>query len=200
MATRRITSTGQLSTRNPGWSWFYYDAVSEAGRQCGLLVPTSMAGLVFKGMPFDSERDLEYNPTLGAEILTVRRGASLEEDPVLPPDPERGWGDPDGITALEPPAPVAAAGMSQPEHGTRGQAHRRQQAEANPQGIPADLLETLDLLGRSYNYLRLKIGAQDPPRSDHARAMAITAVISKTRQTGVGLNDPVFGPDGQGTP
>lgn len=180
MDTLHLTSLPRISSRNPGYVWVYYSDTTPEGRACGALVPAWCSSRLFKGMEFQRSQ-LSYDEQLGSEVLALPEPSPLPEEPSLPPELGRGWGDADSITALNPAKTVArSTGVS----GTRGPAHRKALAAADGGGIPADLLQLLETVSRSYSYVRTRIGATDPARSDHARALAITALIAYTREQG----------------
>lgn len=183
MDTLHVTSIPRASGRNPGYAWFYYSDTTADGRACGAIVPLYCINSIHKGMQFDRSQ-LAYDEELGSEVLALDKQSPLPEEPSLPPDPERGWCDPDGITAT---GSAPSVGRTTGVYGTRGPAHRKELAKAEGAGIPVGLLGLLDTASRSYNYVRTKIGATDPPRADHARALAITALIAYTREQGASI-------------
>jgi hypothetical protein len=140
-------------------------------------------------MEFDRSQ-LTYDEQLGSEVLALLEQPPLQKEPSQPPFPERGWADADGITATAPAQTVARSASL---NGTRGPAHRKAAAATESVRIPADLLQLLETAACSYNYVRIRIGATDPARSDHARALAITALIAYTRQHGAQIpgDEPV---------
>lgn len=185
-----ITSAPRLSARNPGYAWFYYSDTTTDGRACGALVPAYCVRSIYKGMEFDRSQ-LSFDERLSSEVLALDEQPSLPEEPSLPPDSERGWGDADHIATVEP---APSMGRTSSVYGTRGPAHRKELAKADPANIPAGLVRLLETAARSYSYVRVRIGATDPARSDHARALAITALIAYTREQGATI------PSGDGEP
>jgi hypothetical protein len=184
MDTLHLTSPPRASARNPGYVWVYYSDVTADGRACGALVPAYCASRLYKDMEFRRDQ-LSYNEQLRSEVLALDEQSPLPEEPSLPPHPERGWGDADNITATcTTPTMARPSGLT----GTRGPAHRKEAARIDGSGIPADLLQLLETASRSYSYVRTRIGATDPARSDHARALAITALIAYTREQGATIS------------
>lgn len=190
MAIRTVISEPRLSTKTPDFLWFYYDERRDT-RQCGALVPKCLQDLIHVGTTIDTN-NLSYDHTLGASVLRLDFDQAPAHDLSLPPDPERGWRDPDHLTALDSGPALSRPAPDAGQRGMRGDAYRKQLA-AQGGALPVGLLGMLDHMSRSYLYLRTRIGATDPPRSDHARAMAITAAIAWSRENGLG--DPKGGPE-----
>jgi hypothetical protein len=181
METLHATSEPRRSNKNPNYWWFYYSEATPDGRAKGALLHAKHRDCIQKGTAFDRSQ-LLYDQELGFEVLTLEDQFEVPEEPALPPDADHGWGDPDNITAVRTATRVASRTVT---NGTRGPAHRKQAAAMAGQTLPLDLLKSLSLCADSYKYVCARIGATDPPKSDHARALTITVLIAWMREQGV---------------
>lgn len=94
-----VTSDARPSIRHEGWYYAYYDKASATGRACAIIFPEAIKDLVRRGFQFH-DYDVHWDDTLRASVLQLDFAEAPDtEGPSLPPDPEPGWGDVDGLPA-----------------------------------------------------------------------------------------------------
>jgi hypothetical protein len=187
MAVRLATSDPKPSTRTPDYDFFYFNKQTPAGTECVALLHRSLRGLVRKGFAFDDSA-LRFDADLKGSVLELDFDQSPLHDPALPPHPEAGWGDPDHLAALHPaepePHPVALAAATPSTHvplipraGLRPAAARRHAADSEETKIPVELLLSLEISARAYNYMATRIGVTSKPTCQEVRSLVITNLI-----------------------
>lgn len=198
MALHTITSAPRPSVRHHGWHFAYYDRVAPTGRQCVVTFPASIADTIRPGFQFDEATSVRWDDALKASVLCLDFDEleSLAE-PSLPPDPESGWGDPDGLPASPPlinSAGEQAAPADSVQHPRRGPAHRRavaQQAVEQGAQLPAAYLKINLEVSRSFLLQLRLIGSavSEQRRADVAQKLCAIASIPYYRQAGIELSE-----------
>lgn len=215
MAIHTITSDPRPSPRHPGYWYSYYDKTTEAGRACAVSIVASVAPYIKTGHKFD-EASIRWDDALRTSVLDLDfHEQPPVEEPSLPPDPESGWGDPDGVpaTPLQPvQAPVfAGAGASgsghalpsASDHGAptanghrpmRGPAYRRDQAQQLADvgaQLPAAYLKINHQVARSFLVQLALIGnaVGEQHKANIAQKLCAIASIPYFRQVGINLNE-----------
>lgn len=192
MAIYRFTSDPKRSTKLHGWYYAYYNKPTPRGGECVALFPPVLLGIVKKGFAFD-ESNIHWDDTLKGSVLSLDfNGLGEVGDPSLPPDPETGWADPDGL----PPTPAANVRQlhtEPPRAGVRPAAlRRREAAELNPDTskLPAALAKTGIEIGRLFlmEYALLS-SIPESSRALIAQKLATTAAITYYRSAGVNLTE-----------
>lgn len=192
MAIHQFTSDPKPSTRVTGWYYAYFNKPTARGGECVALFPPALLGIVKKGFAFD-ESNILWDDTLKASVLALDFDG-LEEvgEPSLPPDPETGWADPDGL----PPAPVTNVRHlhgEPPRAGVRPAALRRREAiqqAASGDQLPAAFLKINLEVSRAFllQYSLLSsIG--EARRADVAQKLTAIAAIPYYRQAGIELSE-----------
>lgn len=164
-----ITSPPRLSSRHPGYLWAYIDQQTAEGRACGICIPIGTN--INKGDRVKSEF-IRFDSNLGASFLMVGDQQPATENPVVPDLPPAGW--------AADPHPAGPSSFRPGQYGMRGRSFRRQHlAEANTvaASLPDDFVHQLDLATRGYLYIAKRIGADETPRPDIAKSLAITVLI-----------------------
>lgn len=216
MAIRTITSDPKPSPRHVGYYYAYYDKTTDAGRACAVSIVASAAPYVKVGYQFDDETNVHWNDALRTSVLSVDFDDQPPmEEPSLPPDPESGWGDPDGVpaTPLQPAqVPVfAGAGASGNGHALpglnghgaaaasghrpmRAPAYRRDQAQQLADlgaQLPAAYLKINHQVARSFLVQLALIGnaVGEQHKANIAQKLCAIASIPYFRQVGINLNE-----------
>lgn len=178
MAPRLITSEPRPSIRHPKWHYCYYNQKTAAGRDCVVVIPNSLIGVVRRGFAFDDETDLHWDDNLKATVLSVDFDAPASEHPSQPPNRDIGWADPDTADSI----------------GTADPAALRQFAAAQglipePPTLDPALETILEQLCLAYSYASKRLGCNERPRAMEIQKLLVTAAIPWIKATGVKLSD-----------
>lgn len=206
MAVRQITSDPKPSTRIAGWWYAYYNKPTPQGGECTVIFTDAIKDLVRRGLCFD-ESCVTYDNALRASVLNLDFAEPQNlEGPALPPDPEAGWADPDGLPPSPPPKPQPEAaeqgncgvipmeaGVSVLRAGTRPPATRRREAsQLAVQGcqLPAAALRINMEVNRSFQLqYALLSNVGEARRADVAQKLCAIASIPYYRQVGIELTE-----------
>jgi hypothetical protein len=172
---RTITSDPKPSHRTPGYLYAYYDATTRSGKDCVVVFPSSMRGVVRAGYTFRDDQ-VSWDDAIGASVLACDF-SQAPDDPALPPS-ELGWCDPDHFPPAEPPAHHAPQAM-------RPATHRRQQAAELGSALPVELLEQAKTISSLYRTIATLIGVSEPARAMEAKSLAITLMIPYLKKQGI---------------
>lgn len=196
MAVRSITSDPKPSTKIPGWFYAYFNKATASGGECACVFPPAIKDIVKRGFTFD-DGILRYDESLRASVLELDFSEpSTDGEPQLPPDPDLGWADPDGL----PPEPAPISGPPQPAQpfpaaaGTRPAATRRREAaQAAIEGsqLPAAFLKINVQVARSFllQYALISPTVGEARRADVAQKLCAISSIPYFRQAGVELTE-----------
>lgn len=212
MAICTITSDPKPSARQRGYWYSYYNRTSDSGRACTVSIAASAAPYVKVGYQFDDEVNVSWDDNLRASVLHVDFDEQPPmEEPSLPPDPEAGWGDADGLPASPAGATLvqalasagAASSAADSGHGApiaagrhpaRGPAFRRGQAqqlvEVGAQ-LPAAYMKINQQVARSFLMQLALIGnaVGEQHKANIAQKLCAIASIPYFRQMGIDLKE-----------
>jgi hypothetical protein len=172
---RTITSDPKPSHRNPGYLYAYYNDTTASGRDCALVFPASLRGVVRRGFTFRDDQ-VTWDATVGASVLACDF-SEAPADPSLPPT-ELGWCDPDHFPPADPPARHTQPAM-------RPATHRRQQAAELGAALPPELFEQAKITAALYRTIATLIGVSEPARAMEAKSLAITLMIPYLKKQGI---------------
>jgi hypothetical protein len=196
MAVRSITSDPKPSSKIPGWFYAYFNKATASGGECACVFPSTLKDVVKRGFTFD-DAILRYDESLRASVLELDFGQpEVHGEPQLPPDPELGWADPDGLPPEPPslPSPAQPAQRFPAPAGTRPPATRRREAaQAAIEGsqLPAAFLKINVQVARSFllQYALISPVVGEARRADVAQKLCAISSIPYFRQAGVELTD-----------
>lgn len=191
MAVRTITSDPAPSKRVHGYFYVYYNKKLQNGGECLALIHPALKDIVKKGFIFDDDA-VRFNPDFGASVLALDFDEPAAEDPSLPPDPETGWGDPDGLVATC--SESADNSHAIPNRGVRPAAARRQRVAAlDPElaALPAPLMKIGVEVTRLFlmQYKLLGSSVSDSNRALIAQKLTAISAIPFYRSVGVNLSE-----------
>ena len=185
MSIHTVTSYPKPSHKIPGWYYSHFNKPTSAGGQCVAVFSPAISDIIQPGFQFDADQ-LRFDPSLGASVLELDFHEPQQvEEPSLPPDPEAGWGDPDGLTATE---------LGHDGHVRRPPSPRTARKHAREEGarvLPVSLSKIASQVCSCFamQYRLITPVVNEARRADVAQKLTAIACIPYYRAAGVELSE-----------